>query len=63
MSLFDDATLILTPNGYSESELFTIKPTGLTSTLTVVGSTTQQELIVMVRLRQYHIIKLVIVNN
>jgi len=40
MSLFDDATLILTPNGYSESELFTIKPTGLTSTLTVVRSTT-----------------------
>jgi hypothetical protein len=40
MSLFDDATLILTPNGYSESELYSIKPTGLTSTLTVVRSTT-----------------------
>jgi len=40
MSLFDDATLILTPNGYSESELYSIKPTGLTSTLTVVRATT-----------------------
>jgi hypothetical protein len=40
MSLFDDATLILTANGVSESKLYTVKPSGLTSSFTVVRSTT-----------------------
>ena len=39
MSLFDDAKLVLTPNGYTESELFTVKPEGLSSKLNVVRAT------------------------
>jgi hypothetical protein len=40
MSLFDDASLVLTPNGYKASKLYSIKPTSGAGDMTVVRATT-----------------------
>ena len=40
MSLFDDASLVLTPNGYKASKLYSIKPTSGLGDMTVVRATT-----------------------
>ena len=40
MSLFDDASLVLTPNGYKEGKLYSIKPTDGSGDLDVVRATT-----------------------
>ena len=40
MSLFDDASLVLTPNGYKASKLYSIKPTSGAGVMTVVRATT-----------------------
>ena len=40
MSLFDDASLVLTPNGYKASKLYSIKPTSGAGDMTVVRGTT-----------------------
>ena len=39
MSLFDDASLVLTPNGYKASKLYSIKPTSGLGDMTVVRAT------------------------
>jgi len=40
MSLFDDASLVTTPNGYKASKLYSIKPTSGAGDMTVVRATT-----------------------
>ena len=40
MSLFDDASLVITPNGYKASKLYSIKPTSGAGDMTVVRATT-----------------------
>jgi len=40
MSLFDDASLVLTPNGYKASKLYSIKPTSGLGDMTVSRNTT-----------------------
>jgi len=40
MSLFDDASLVLTPNGYKASKLYSIKPTSGAGDMTVTRATT-----------------------
>ena len=40
MSLFDDASLVLTPNGYKASKLYSIKPTSGLGDMTVTRATT-----------------------
>ena len=40
MSLFDDASLVLTPNGYKASKLYSIKPTSGAGDMVVVRATT-----------------------
>jgi len=40
MSLFDDASLVTTPNGYKVSKLYSIKPTSGLGDMTVVRATT-----------------------
>lgn len=40
MSLFDDASLVTTPNGYKASKLYSIKPTSGLGDMTVVRATT-----------------------
>ena len=40
MSFFDDASLVLTPNGYKASKLYSIKPTSGLGDMTVVRATT-----------------------
>ena len=51
MSLFDDASLVLTPNGYKASKLYSIKPTSGLGDMTVVREQVLQELIVQDLLR------------
>ena len=40
MALFDDASLVVTPNGYKEGTLYSIKPTSGAGDMTVVRATT-----------------------
>ena len=40
MALFDDASLVVTPNGYKEGTLYSIKPTSGLGDMTVVRATT-----------------------
>ena len=40
MALFDDASLVVTPNGYKEGTLYSIKPTSGVGDMTVVRATT-----------------------
>ena len=40
MSLLDTASLILTPNGYKASKLYSVKPTDASGDMTVVRATT-----------------------
>jgi hypothetical protein len=40
MALFDDASLVVTPNGYKAGTLYSIKPTSGAGDMTVVRATT-----------------------
>ena len=40
MSLLDTASLIVTPNGYKASKLYSVKPTDASGDMTVVRATT-----------------------
>ena len=40
MSLFDSASLVVTPNGYKEDKLYSIKPTDGSGDLVVTRATT-----------------------
>ena len=48
MSLFESASLVVTPNGTKASKLYAIKPTDGSGDLTVTRATQQGELIVQV---------------